>query len=74
MANLALKNSSRDILFSPFAFVALLLLLFIKEGVVSPGLFVCIFMFMRGRSFEAMSRFVVDTFIDGFDVTKDFVS
>jgi len=47
---------------------------FNKEGVVSPGLFVAIFMFMRGRSFGAVSRFVVDTFNDGFDVTKDFVS
>ena len=47
---------------------------FNKEGVVSPGLFVAIFMFMRGRSFGAMSHYVVDTFIDGFDVTKDFVS
>ena len=62
--------------FSPLAFVALLLLLllFNKEGVVSPGLFAAIFMFMRDRSFGAVSRFVVDTFIDCFDVTKDFVS
>ena len=41
---------------------------------MSPGLFVAIFMFMRGRSFGAVSRFVVDTLNDGFDVTKDFVS
>ena len=41
---------------------------------MSPGLFAVIFMFMRGRSFGAVSRFVVDTFIDGFVVTKDFVS
>ena len=61
-------------LFFPFAFVALLLSLFNKEGVVSPGLFVAIFMFMRGRSFGAVNRFVLDTFFDGFDVTKDFVS
>ena len=61
-------------LFFPFAFVALLLLLFNKEGIVSPDLFVAIFMFMRGQSFGAVSRFVVDTFIDSFDVTKDFVN
>ena len=40
---------------------------------MSPVLFVAIFMFMRGRSFGAVSQFVVDTFIDGFVVTKDFV-
>ena len=62
------------ILFFPFAFVALLLLLFNKEGVVSPGLFIAFFMFMRGRSFGAVSGFIADTFIDGFDVIKDFVS
>ena len=30
--------------------------------------------FMRGRSFGAKCRFVVDISIDDFDVTKDFVS
>ena len=76
MANSASKSSFRDFLFLffPYTFVALLLLLFNKEGVVSPGLFVANFMFMRGRSFGTVSRFAVDTFINGFDVTKDFVS
>ena len=41
---------------------------------MSPGLFAVIFMLMRGRSFGAVSQFFVDTFIDGFVVTKDFVS
>ena len=41
---------------------------------MSPGLFIAFFMFMRGRSFGAVSGFIADTFIDGFDVIKDFVS
>lgn len=70
MANSASKSSFRD--FFCLCFPPLLLLLYYY--LMSPGLFAAIFTFMRGRSFGAVSRFVVDTFINGFDVTKDFVS
>ena len=76
MVNSASKSSFWDFLFLffPFAFVALLLLLFNKEGVVSPGLFAYYYYVFVRPIFWAVSRFIVDTLIDGFVVTKDFVS
>ena len=41
---------------------------------MGPDLFVATLCFVRGRPFGVMCRFVVDIFIDSFDVTKDFVS